>query len=62
MSRPATATPLAERETVKLPEDARFLGYNRDVGFFRSESRGLVFVVQGDVIWALPAIAKKDDR
>ena len=38
-----------------LPESARLLGYNRDVGFFLSDALGLVFVVQGNVVWTLRA-------
>ena len=41
----------------RLPEDARLLGYNRDVGFFLSESAGLVYVVQGGLVWAFPRLA-----
>jgi hypothetical protein len=50
----------AASETIRvpqLPEDARLLGYNRDVGFFLSELLGLVYVVQSGVVWALPRIA-----
>ena len=45
------------RTAPRLPEDAHLLGYNRDVGFFLSESAGLVYVVQGGVIWAFPRVA-----
>lgn len=38
-----------------IPRSAKLLGYNRDVGFFLSDALGLVFVVQGDVVWTLRA-------
>ena len=44
-----------------LPESARLLGYNRDVGFFLSDTLGLVFVVQGDVVWTLRAKPRRED-
>lgn len=59
MSRSSTATSTTDRQ-LKLPEDAKLLGYNRDVGFFRSEREGLVFIIQGDVIWVLPSLAGKE--
>ena len=43
-----------------LPDSAKLLGYNRDVGFFFSHTLGLVFVVQGDVVWTLQAKPRRD--
>ena len=50
---------MKKHEWSTLPEDAELLGYNRNVGFFRSPSLQLVFVVQGDTILALPVVPRE---
>jgi hypothetical protein len=45
-----------------LPEDAEIVGYDGGVTFFRSPSRGLVYVAQGTSVWALQMTDAGDQR